>query len=83
MAYDDSSVKPMSASLMRARIAKNANLPSYREYAFRSKGRFDYTPKECKVFHETVAKLVVPLARDLQRRRARASPSPRSRPASR
>jgi oligoendopeptidase F len=56
---------------LRAKIAKNAGLPSYREYAFRSKQRFDYSPRECEAFHNTVAEVVVPLARDLQRRRAR------------
>ena len=39
--------------------------------AFKSKGRFDYTPKECFAFHEAIAELAVPLARDLQQRRQR------------
>jgi oligoendopeptidase F len=56
---------------LRAKIAKNAALPSYREYAFKSKGRFDYSPKECFAFHKAVEELVVPLARDLQKRRRR------------
>ncbi|HEY3319665.1 MAG TPA: M3 family oligoendopeptidase [Planctomycetota bacterium] len=56
---------------LRGQIAKNAGLPTYREFAFRAKGRFDYTPKECEAFHEAVAELVVPLARELQQRRAR------------
>ena len=57
--------------VLRAKIAKNAGLKSYREYAFRAKGRFDYTPTECFAFHEAVEKLVVPIARGLQRRRQR------------
>jgi oligoendopeptidase F len=56
---------------LRAQIAANAGLPSYREYAFKAKGRFDYTPRECEAFHDAVAELVVPLARKLQARRAR------------
>ena len=56
---------------LREQIAKNAGLPSYREFAFKAKGRFDYTPKECEDFHNAVAELVVPLARDLQKRRQR------------
>jgi len=55
---------------IREKIARNAGLPSYREYAFRAKQRFDYTPRECEAFHKTVADVVVPLARDIQKRRA-------------
>ena len=54
---------------LRATIAKNAGLPDYRAYAFKAKGRFDYTPKECVEFHNAVAELCVPIARDLQKRR--------------
>jgi len=56
---------------LREQIARNAGLPTYREYAFRQKNRFDYTPKECEDFHDAVAELVVPLARKLQKRRAK------------
>ncbi len=56
---------------LRQQIAKNAGLPSYREFAFKAKGRFDYTPKECEDFHNAVAELVVPVARKLQKRRKR------------
>ena len=56
---------------LRNQIAKNAGMPSYREFAFRQKNRFDYTPKECEDFHNAVAELVVPLARKLQKRRAK------------
>jgi len=57
--------------VLRGKIAKNAGLDSYREFAFKAKGRFDYTPKECFAFHDAIAELVVPIARDLQRRRQR------------
>lgn len=56
---------------LRGRVAKNAGLPTYREYAFRARGRFDYTPGDCRAFHKAVAELVVPLARELQQRRRR------------
>jgi len=55
---------------LRSQIAANAGLPNYRDYAFRARGRFDYTPKECDAFHEAVSELVVPLARETQKRRA-------------
>jgi oligoendopeptidase F len=54
---------------LRATIAKNTGLKDYREYAFKAKGRFDYTPKECVEFHNAVAELCVPIARELQKRR--------------
>ena len=54
---------------LRRQIAANAGLPSYRDYAFKAKGRFDYSPGDCEIFHEAVANLVVPLARKLQKRR--------------
>ncbi|HYG74771.1 MAG TPA: M3 family oligoendopeptidase [Planctomycetota bacterium] len=54
---------------LRTKIATNAGLKNFRDFAFRVRGRFDYTPKECEAFHDAVAELAVPLARDLQKRR--------------
>lgn len=57
---------------LRQQVAENAGLPDYRDYAFRDRGRFDYTPEECFIFHEAIAEVVVPAAqRVLERRRAR------------
>ncbi len=56
---------------LRTKIAVNAGLPNYRDYAFRARGRFDYSPAECEAFHNAVAETVVPLARELHRRRAK------------
>lgn len=50
----------------RARIAGFAN---YRDYVFREKGRFDYTPDDCRRFHDAVAELVVPALRRLHAQR--------------
>jgi oligoendopeptidase F len=55
---------------LRQRIARNAGLADYRDYAFRQLNRFDYTPTDCETFHEAVAATVVPaLARRRERRR--------------
>lgn len=54
---------------LRQQIARNAGFRNYRDYAFRAKGRFDYTPADCVTFHEAVAQEVVPVLRDLQERR--------------
>lgn len=54
---------------LRDRMARNADCADYREYAFRAKERFDYTPEDCNAFHDAVERAVVPLLRDLQRQR--------------
>ncbi|MFQ6033332.1 MAG: M3 family oligoendopeptidase [Candidatus Bipolaricaulia bacterium] len=54
---------------LRERIAHNAGFPDYREYAFRARERFDYTPEDCGRFHQAVEEQVVPLLRELQRGR--------------
>jgi oligoendopeptidase F len=56
---------------LRERIAKNANLPDYRDYAFRAKYRFDYTAEDCLRFHEAIEHEVMPVLRDLQTERLR------------
>src|SRR5690606_39894741 len=45
---------------IRQQIAQNAGLPDYRAYAFREKGRFDYTPEDCLTFHAAIETAVVP-----------------------
>jgi oligoendopeptidase F len=56
---------------LRQKIARNAGFENYRDYAFRARGRFDYTPEDCFRYHEAVEKYIVPLMRDLQRERQR------------
>ena len=57
---------------LRQQIAHNAGLPDYRAYAFREKGRFDYTPEDCLTFHEAIETAVVPaLRRILNRKKER------------
>jgi oligoendopeptidase F len=47
---------------VRKRLPENADLPDYRTFAFREKGRFDYTPEDCFTFHEAIEAVVVPFA---------------------
>ena len=51
---------------LRGQIAKNAGFADYRDYAFKARGRFDYTPQDCFAFHEAIEKEVMPLLRELQ-----------------
>ena len=54
---------------LRHRIARNAGCADYREYAFRERERFDYTPADCLRFHDAVEEVVMPVARRLRERR--------------
>ncbi|GAC1345034.1 MAG: M3 family oligoendopeptidase [Ktedonobacteraceae bacterium] len=47
---------------LRQQIAQNAGFPSFREYRWQQLHRADYTPDDCKAFHATVERVVVPLA---------------------
>ncbi len=51
---------------LRHQIAQNADCKDYREYAFKSKQRFDYTPEDCLSFHEAIEKTAVPVLRAMQ-----------------
>ena len=55
---------------LRKQIAANAGFEDYRDYTWKQKQRFDYMPKECKVFHTSIEKVVVPAAiRTYERRK--------------
>ncbi len=54
---------------IRLKIAENAGFENYRDYMFRKKERFDYSPKDCFQFHQAVEEHVVPLLRELDRER--------------
>jgi oligoendopeptidase F len=65
---------------LREKIATNAGFAHYRDYAFQSRGRFDYSPEDCIRFHEAVEKEIVPVTRELQGRRRRQLNVPTLRP---
>ncbi len=55
---------------LRQQVARNAGFEQYRDYAFRAKLRYDYTPGDCERFHDAVEDKVLPaLARQMARRR--------------
>jgi oligoendopeptidase F len=56
---------------VRHQIARNAGFKNYLEYAFRSRGRFDYTPADCERFHDAIEQEIMPVLRDLQSERRR------------
>ncbi len=56
---------------LRKAQATNANFPTYWDYAFRKRNRFDYTTEDCEKFHQGVERHLVPLLREVQKRRAK------------
>jgi len=54
---------------LREQIAANAGFANYLQYAFRARGRFDYTPEDCLKFHEAIEKEIMPAVRELQAQR--------------
>jgi oligoendopeptidase F len=54
---------------LRNKIAENAGFKNFIEYQFKAYHRFDYTPGDCKRYHGTVEKLVVPLNEKILSRR--------------
>ncbi len=57
---------------MRCQMSDNANLPDYRAYAFRDRGRFAYTPEDCFTFHEAIETAVTPAARRIYEKKRKA-----------
>lgn len=47
---------------LRTRIAANADCATYRDYAWRSMLRFDYTPDDCARFQKAIEEVCVPAA---------------------
>jgi oligoendopeptidase F len=54
---------------LRHTMARNAGFDDFIGYAFKSKKRFDYTPADCRRFHDAAAKVVVPFLRRQDARR--------------
>ncbi len=54
---------------LRHRVSINADFTNFRDYMFKSYGRFDYTSKDCFNFHEAIASEVVPILNELSKER--------------
>jgi oligoendopeptidase F len=64
----------------RHQISKNAGFTNFRDYMFKSYGRFDYTPKDCFDFHDAIASEVVPILNALSEERKEKLKVPTLRP---
>jgi oligoendopeptidase F len=49
----------------RDKIATNAGYSNFRDYQFDALNRFDYTAKDCFVFHNAVQKVIVPIQNEI------------------
>ncbi|MCB0429212.1 MAG: M3 family oligoendopeptidase [Flavobacteriales bacterium] len=57
---------------LRQAIARNAGFDNYRDYAFRAKERFDYTPQDCLDFHAAIRQEIVPVIATFNEQRRQA-----------
>ena len=65
---------------MRKQIAKNAHCKNFIDYIFLAKHRFDYSPADCEAFHESIEKFVLPLQKEIYKKRAQKMGLDRLRP---
>jgi oligoendopeptidase F len=56
---------------LRHQVAMNAGFANFRDYAFKAKRRFDYTPETCHEYARGVEQVCVPLLRRLMSERSR------------
>ncbi len=54
---------------LRHQTALNAGFQNFCDYQFRAYHRFDYTPQDCKQYHQTVEHFVVPLWKEILQKR--------------
>ncbi len=54
---------------LRQQIARNAGFENYLLFAFRKLGRLDYTPEDCRQFHDTIEAEFMPFVRELHAQR--------------
>lgn len=65
---------------IRKQEAKNAHCKDFIDYIFLAKHRFDYSPADCEAFHESIEKLVLPLQKEIYKKRAQKMGLERLRP---
>lgn len=54
---------------IRNQIAKNAGFDNFRDYMFAELGRYDYDVKACEQFHDAIKTEVIPLVKEIHRKR--------------
>lgn len=64
----------------RCQIARNAGFSNFIDYQFRAFHRYDYTPQDCKKYHQTIEEGVVPLWKEILEKRRQQMKLERLRP---
>ncbi len=54
---------------LREEMARNAGFDNYRDYTWKARGRFDYTPQDCLDFASAIEETIVPAVERLDRER--------------
>lgn len=69
---DRQAINDLWVRLLEVRLqqARNADMPSYRHLRWKQLLRFDYTPEDCRRFHQAIEQVVVPAVQQLYARRA-------------
>lgn len=65
---------------LRQKVAHNSGFDSFRDYVFKAKLRFDYSPADCERFHDAVERHVMPAYNRLMAHRRRQLRLPTLRP---
>jgi oligoendopeptidase F len=68
---DQEALDDLFTSLIQKRhqLALNAGFENYSTYKFSELGRFDYTKKDCLDFHEAIKTLIVPIVKQIQKKK--------------
>lgn len=68
---DKNTLDEMFSKLVKLRhqVALNAGFDNFRDYMFKSLGRFDYTAEDCFTFHEAIAAELIPLFNEFSEQR--------------
>lgn len=55
---------------LRIQIARNSGYDNFLDYIFKAKSRFDYSPADCRTFHESIEKIILPYLKDIYKSKA-------------
>ncbi len=56
---------------LRLQMARNVGFQDYRSFHWRELARFDYMPQDCRIFHDGIARVVVPAVQRMAEKRKR------------
>ncbi len=54
---------------IRHKVATNTGFANYRDYKFKSMGRFDYTAQDCFDMHDSIEHIIVPMLNEIGKNR--------------